>query len=229
MQTELLRWNLDPATTLIRLMALNAQHRGNQVAVREKDFGIWQETTWQQWLDKVLSCAAGLEQLGFGRDSGLVVIGDNRLHLYTANLAAAALRGQAMPIFPDATPDEILHVIEQSKAAFVVAEDQEQVDKILDLRERCPFIKTIIYDDFRGLKDYKAPGLLSWHDLIERGALRLTQEKGLRELLLTSANPDDVAVIIHSSGTTGKPKGVLLTHRNVLSGVANAFHARPFG
>jgi len=228
MQTDLSRWNLDPNTTLIRLLALNAQARGDQVAVREKDFGIWQQTTWQQWLDLVLSCAAGLEQLGFQRDSGLVVIGDNRLNLYTGNLAAAVLCGQAMPIYPDATPDEILHVIEQSKAAFVVAEDQEQVDKILDLRERCPFIQTIIYDDVRGLADYKAAGLLSWHEVIERGAKRLAQEEGLRQSLLMRAQPDDVAVIIHSSGTTGKPKGVLLTHRNVLSGVSNAFQADSF-
>lgn len=228
MQTDPSRWNLHPDTTLIRLLALNAQHRGNQVAVREKDLGIWQQTTWHQWLELTLSCAAGLEQLGFARGNGLVVVGDNRLHLYTGNLAAAALCGQAMPIYPDATPDEILHIIEQSKAAFVIAEDQEQVDKILDLRERCPFIKTIIYDDARGLTDYKAPGLLSWREVVALGAKRLTDETGLRDALIVRAQADDVAVIIHSSGTTGKPKGVLLTHSNVLAGVSNAFQADSF-
>jgi long-chain acyl-CoA synthetase len=228
MQTDPSRWNLHPDTTLIRLLALNAQHRGNQVAVREKDLGIWQQTTWHQWLELTLSCAAGLEQLGFARGNGLVVVGDNRLHLYTGNLAAAALCGQAMPIYPDATPDEILHIIEQSKAAFVIAEDQEQVDKILDLRERCPFIKTIIYDDARGLTDYKTPGLLSWREVVALGAKRLTDETGLRDALIVRAQADDVAVIIHSSGTTGKPKGVLLTHSNVLAGVSNAFQADSF-
>lgn len=228
MQAEAPRWALDPQTTLIRLLALHAQHRGEAVAVREKDKGIWQQTTWQQWLDQVLACAAGMEQLGFVRDSGLIVIGDNRLHLYSGNLAASTLCGQAMPIYPDATPDEILHVIEQSKAAFVVAEDQEQVDKILDLRTRCPFIQTIIYDDPRGLGDYDAPGLIAWQTLIEQGRDRLSAEPGLREALIARAQPDDVAVIIHSSGTTGKPKGVLLSHRNVLSGVANAYRAESF-
>ncbi|MEY4362977.1 MAG: hypothetical protein RLZZ24_329, partial [Pseudomonadota bacterium] len=228
MQAESTRWNFDANSTLIRLLALNAQHRGEQVAVREKDLGIWQQTTWQQWLDEVLACAAALEQLGFGRDSGLVVLGDNRLHLYSGNLAASTLRGQAMPVYPDATPEEILHVIEQSQAAFVIAEDQEQVDKILDLRDRCGFIRTIIYEDPRGLADYDAEGLVSWDDLMQRGRARLAQEPSLKAALIERAQPDDVAVIIHSSGTTGKPKGVLLTHRNVLSGVANAYQAQSF-
>ena len=228
MQAESTRWNFDANSTLIRLLALNAQHRGEQVAVREKDLGIWQQTTWQQWLDEVLACAAALEQLGFERDSGLVVLGDNRLHLYSGNLAASTLRGQAMPVYPDATPEEILHVIEQSQAAFVIAEDQEQVDKILDLRDRCGFIRTIIYEDPRGLADYDAEGLVSWDDLMQRGRARLAQEPSLKTALIERAQPDDVAVIIHSSGTTGKPKGVLLTHRNVLSGVANAYQAQSF-
>ena len=228
MQAESTRWNFDANSTLIRLLALNAQHRGEQVAVREKDLGIWQQTTWQQWLDEVLACAAALEQLGFERDSGLVVLGDNRLHLYSGNLAASTLRGQAMPVYPDATPEEILHVIEQSQAAFVIAEDQEQVDKILDLRDRCGFIRTIIYEDPRGLADYDAQGLVSWDDLMQRGRARLAQEPSLKAALIERAQPDDVAVIIHSSGTTGKPKGVLLTHRNVLSGVANAYQAQSF-
>ena len=228
MQGEPTRWNLDPETTLPRLLALHARTRGDAVAVREKDLGIWQETTWAQWLDEVLACAAGLEALGFARDSGLVVIGDNRLHLYSGNIAAATLCGQAMPVYPDATPDEILHVIEQAGAGFVLAEDQEQVDKILDLRERCPHLRHIVYEDPRGMGAYDAPGLVSWQALIERGQQRLTAEPGLRESLIERAQPDDIAVIIHSSGTTGKPKGVLLSHRNVLSGVRNAYQAKSF-
>ena len=227
MQTDT-RWNLQNDTTLIRLLALNAQHRGDTVAVREKDLGIWQQTTWSQWLDEVLDCAAALEALGFQRGDGMVVLGDNRLHLYSGNVAAATLCGHAMPVYPDATPDEILHVIEQSQAAFVMAEDQEQVDKILDLRERCPHIRHIIYEDPRGLGGYQAEGLLSWADLVARGRARLQAEPALRDSLIARSQPDDVAVVIHSSGTTGKPKGVLLSHRNVLSGVANAYQVNSF-
>ena len=129
------RWNFDSNTTLVRVLALNARHRPDGIALREKDRGIWRQTTWKEWLESVLCFAAGLESLGFGRASGLVVVGDNRPHLYTGMLAAGALCGHAMPVYPDATPEEIRHVIEQSEASFVLAEDQEQVDKILDLRE----------------------------------------------------------------------------------------------
>ena len=222
------RWNFDSNTTLVRVLALNAQHRPDGIALREKDRGIWRQTTWKEWLESVLCFAAGLESLGFGRASGLVVVGDNRPHLYTGMLAAGALCGHAMPVYPDATPEEIRHVVEQSEASFVLAEDQEQVDKILDLREACPHLTHVVYDDARGLAAYPDAGLASWAQLQDIGARRLRDEPGLREALLARAQPDDAAVFIHSSGTTGKPKGVVLTHRNVLSGVANAYRAKAF-
>ena len=222
------RWDFQTDRTLIELLALNARHRPQGVALREKDRGIWQQTTWSQWLDEVLCCAAGLEALGFGPGSGLVVLGDNRPHLYSGLLAAAALCGHPMPVYPDATPDEIQHVIEQAAARFVLAEDQEQVDKILDLRESCPHIAHVIYDDPRGLGAYADPGLVAWSALVEQGRSRLQADPALREQLLHRAQPGDVAVFIHSSGTTGKPKGVVLSHRNVLSGVANAYQAKAF-
>ena len=222
------RWDFRTDHTLVQLLALNAAQRPTAIALREKDRGIWQQTTWAQWLDEVLCCAAGLESLGFGPGSGLVVLGDNRPHLYSGMLAAGALRGHAMPVYPDATPDEIRHVVEQSGASFVLAEDQEQVDKMLDLRESCPHIDHVLYDDPRGLGAYTDAGLLSWTDLLARGQSRLQAEPTLRSQLLQRARPDDVAVFIHSSGTTGKPKGVVLTHSNVLSGVANAYRAKAF-
>jgi long-chain acyl-CoA synthetase len=222
------RWDFRTDHTLIDLLALNAKHRPDGIAVREKDRGIWQQTRWSEWLDEVLCCAAGLEALGFGPGSGLVVVGDNRPHLYSGMLAASALCGHAMPVYPDATPDEIRHVIEQSSAGFVLAEDQEQVDKILDLREGCSHITHIIYDDPRGLGAYADTGLVAWSTLVEQGRARLQADPALREQLLHRARPEDVAVFIHSSGTTGKPKGVMLTHSNVLSGVANAYRAKAF-
>ena len=222
------RWDFRTDRTLIELLALNAAHRPHGIALREKDRGIWQQTTWAAWLDEVLCCAAGLESLGFGPGSGLVVLGDNRPHLYSAMLAAGALRGHAMPVYPDATPDEIRHVVEQAEARFVLAEDQEQVDKMLDLRESCAHIDHVLYDDPRGMGAYTDAGLLSWTALITQGQSRLQADPALREQLLNRAKPHDVAVFIHSSGTTGKPKGVVLTHSNVLSGVANAYRAKAF-
>ena len=223
------RWDFNPDTNLVQILATNAVGIPDHVALREKDRGIWQQTTWAQWLELVLSCAAGLEALGFTGDDGLLVLGDNRPNLYTGMLAAGALAGHAMPVYPDATGDEIRHVLLHSDVRFVLAEDQEQVDKILELRDAKLPLERIIYDDPRGLGAYEDSGLVSWQKLIEQGAARLKNEPGLREQLIARAQPDDALVFIHSSGTTGRPKGVVLSHRNVLSGVANAYKAKAFG
>ena len=169
-------WNFEVDTTLIRILAANAQALPQRVAMREKDRGIWQQITWQQTLEQVLRCAAGLQSLGLKPGEAILVLGDNRPHLYMGMLSAGALRGYAMPVFPDATPDEILHVVQHVHVRFVLAEDQEQVDKVLDLRERGAPIEQIVYDNPRGLGRYKAPGLISWADLQALGARRLAEE-----------------------------------------------------
>ncbi len=222
-------WNLDPDTTLLRILAANAAHYGSVVALREKDQGIWQQKTWSQVCDQVLACAAALEDLGFHAGDSLLIAGDNRPHLYLGMLAAAALRGRAVPVFSEATPDELLPVIQSVHIRFALAEDQEQVDKLLELRDRGAGIATLIYDDPRGLAKYTVPGLRAWQSLEQQGRQRLAASAELRRALVERAQPDDAAVIIHSSGTTGKPKGVVLSHRNVLSGVRNAHAAGAFG
>ena len=198
------------------------------MAIREKDRGIWQQTRWSQALNAVLGCAAGLQSLGLGRREALLVLGDNRPHLYMGMLSAGALGCYAMPVYPDATLEEILHVAQDVRVRFVLAEDQEQVDKALELRERGAPIEHIVYDNPRGLARYRAEGLVSWDALQSLGAGRLAAESGLREALIGQAQPEDPAVFIHSSGTTGKPKGVVLSHRNVLAGVRNAHRAGAF-
>jgi long-chain acyl-CoA synthetase len=221
-------WDFGSATTLPRILAANARAFPERVALREKDRGIWQQTTWQQWHDAVLACAAGLEALGFRRGDALLVVGDNRPRLYTGIVAAGMLAGHPMPVYPDAAPDEVRHVIQASAVRFVLAEDQEQVDKILDLRATCPTVEHIVYDDPRGLAGYPDPGLVAWQVLQERGTQRLRDDPALREALVERAQPEDAAVFIHSSGTTGRAKGVVLSHRNVLAGVANAHRAHAF-
>ena len=196
--------------------------------MREKDRGIWQQITWQQMLDAVLACAAGLQSLGLSRGEALMVLGDNRPHLYMGMVSAGALGCYAMPVYPDATPDEILHVIQDVKVRFVLAEDQEQVDKALDLRERGAPIEHIVYDNPRGIGRYRAAGLLSWDEVQALGTNRFQNEPGLAQTLIDFSGPDDPAVFVHSSGTTGKPKGVVLRHRNVLAGVRNAHRAGAF-
>jgi long-chain acyl-CoA synthetase len=221
-------WDLGADTTLIRILARNAALLGQRVAMREKHLGIWQETSWAQLLDDTLACAAGMEHLRFGRKDALLVLGDNRPRLYMGMLAAGMLGGYAMPVYPDATHDEIRHFMHEANVRFVLAEDQEQVDKVLDLGDEGKPIDHIIYDEPRGLASYPNPGLVSWDKLLAIGADRLRAEPNLRNALIERAQPDGPAVFVHSSGTTGKPKGVVLSHRNLLAGVGNAHRGGAF-
>ncbi|MFZ2660378.1 AMP-dependent synthetase/ligase [Rhodoferax sp.] len=221
-------WDLGADTTLIRILARNAALLGRRVAMREKHLGIWQETSWSQLLDDTLACAAGMEHLGFDREDALLVLGDNRPRLYMGMLAAGMLGGYAMPVYPDATHDEIRHFMHEAHVRFVLAEDQEQVDKVLDLGDQGKSIGHIIYDEPRGLASYPNPGLVSWDKLLTIGAERLRAEPKLRNALIERAQPDGPAVFVHSSGTTGKPKGVVLSHRNLLAGVGNAHRGGAF-
>ena len=221
-------WDFDPGTTLVRLLAANASADPDRIAMREKDRGIWQETSWRQVYETVLACAAGLQELGLEPGQAVLVLGDNRPRLYLGMLASGALRALPMPVYPDATPEEVLHALQDVAVRIVLAEDQEQVDKALDLRERGAALPCIVYDDPRGMARYAVPGLVSWQALEASGRSRLAADPTLGETLTMLAQPEDPAVLIHSSGTTGKPKGVPLRHRNVLAGVRNAFRAKAF-
>jgi long-chain acyl-CoA synthetase len=222
-------WDFNPATTLPKIVAANARAVPGLVAFREKDRGIWQEFTWDQVSRSLLAAAAGLQARGLDRGQGVLVLGDNRPRLYIGMLSVSALGAFPMPVFPDATPQEVLHVAQEVEIAFALCEDQEQVDKALDLRERGARIGGIVYDNPRGLARYRAPGLVSWAELEAQGRERLAADPSLAEAILSIASPEDCAVFIHSSGTTGKPKGVVLTHANILSGVRNAYRCGAYG
>ena len=185
-------------------------------------------TAWRNYLDQVLALAAGLEALGFLPGEPLVVIGDNRVRLYVAMLAAAMLRGYPAPVYAEMPPEELQHFARGGQARFAVAEDQEQVDKLLELRQRTGAPAHILYDDPRGVANYGAPGLLSVDAVAARGQARLDGDPGLAAALIARAGPDDGAVLLHSSGTTGRPKGILLRHRQLTAAVANAAAADYF-
>ncbi len=221
-------WAFETDTTLVRVLAANARAFPDRAALREKDLGVWQETSWAEALESMLCFAAGLEGLGFRAEDAMLVLGDNRPRLYLGMISAGALGGYAMPVFPDATPDEIRHFTQEAQARFALAEDQEQVDKLLDLRAHGAATEHIVYDDPRGLANYPEPGLVSWERLVAQGAQRLDAAPGARDELIRRALPDGPAVFVHSSGTTGKPKGVVLSHRNLLAGVRNAYRAGAF-
>jgi long-chain acyl-CoA synthetase len=210
------------AGTLLSLLARNVSLHPKGIAMRERDRGVWREVTWSAMLAQVLAFAAWLDAQGFKAGEGLLVIGDNRPQLYFGMLSAAALRGLAAPVYPDTPPDDLAFYAGNSRARFALAEDQEQVDKLIELRTRTGLPEVIIYDDPRGLANYTASGLYAWTQVERLGAERLAREAGLRDDLVARAQPSDVAVLLHSSGTTGKPKGVPLQHRRVIAAARNA-------
>ncbi|WP_342643587.1 AMP-dependent synthetase/ligase [Rhodoligotrophos ferricapiens] len=208
--------------TLISALARNAIEDADRIGFRERDYGVWQEASWRDVLGEVLSFAAGMEGLGLGPGEAVTVVGDNRARLYYAMLAAMALRAFPAPVFPDVPVDELVDYTRNGSPNVAVAEDQEQVDKLLDLRERTGRPRTIIYDDVRGIGAYKVDGIVSADAVIEAGRKRLASEPSLAQGLVDRAQADDIAVLLHSSGTTGLPKGIPLRHRNVITGISNA-------
>ncbi|TPQ52219.1 long-chain fatty acid--CoA ligase [Prosthecomicrobium hirschii] len=212
----------DLPQTLIAALVRNATVYRDRIAFRERRYGIWQEQTWTEVLDEVLAIAAGLESLGLSAGSAMTVIGDNRPRLYYAMLAANMLRAFPSPAFPDIPLEELIAATRHGNAMIAIGEDQEQVDKLLELRAATGRAATILYDDERGFDTYAVEGLMSIEALVGRGRERLAREPGLRDRLIGAARADDVTVLLHSSGTTGLPKGIPLLHRNVTQGVANA-------
>ena len=212
---------------LLQRLADNARQFPNQVAMRERDHGVWQEYTWQEYLDTVLAFAAALEARGVGPHDIVLVIGDNRPALYFSMLGAIALRAIPSPAYPDTQPEELAGQIQREHIRLAVAEDQEQVDKLLQVHEEhaCP-LDLIIYDDPRGLSDSNT--LVAFKTLVREGQSRLQSQPSLRDDLVSRASVHDVAALLHSSGTTGTPKGIPLKHGHILHGVRYAADAGYF-
>lgn len=213
---------------LLTRLAANAAQHPTEIAMRERDRGIWQEYSWSDYLTAVLEFAAGLEARGVKPGDIVLVIGDNRPNLYFAMLALAALRAIPSPAYPDAPTEELAAQMARENIRCAIAEDQEQVDKMMEARERHPDLRLVIYDDPRGLKGREPEGVAGFDDLRAEGAARLKADPGLAKDLIARPSVHDVAVLMHSSGTTGAPKGIPLKHGHVLSGVRNAAAAGYF-
>jgi long-chain acyl-CoA synthetase len=203
-------------TTFTRLLLEHAARRPEAAALREKEFGIWQTLTWRDVALLVRELACGLAQAGLKRGDHLVVIGENRPRLYASMLAAQSLGAIPVPLYQDAVAAEFIFPITNADVCFAIVEDQEQVDKMLEVREQCPQLRGIWFDDPRGLRNYDEPGLATLDSLIETGRMFNATQPKFFEGEAQKTQPDDVAAMFFTSGTTGNPKGVVHTHNTLI-------------
>ena len=203
-------------TTFPRLLMKHAAERPDAPAMREKEYGIWQGHSWSSMAALVEHIACGLHQAGLTRGAHMVVIGANRPRLYATMLAAQSLGAIPIPLYQDAVGAECVFPITNADVRLAMVEDQEQVDKLLEIRDRCPDLATLIYDNPRGLRNYAEPGLRSLDALIESGRSFAQSQPGFFAAQLALGQPDEVAAMFFTSGTTGNPKGVVHTHSTLI-------------
>ena len=203
---------LQSLSTFPRLLMHHAQVRPSHPATREKDMGIWQTWTWSQVAEEVRAMASGLAELGFKRGDNLAIIGDNRPRLYWAMYAAQCLGGVPVPMYQDAVAAEMIFVLQDAGIKFAIVEDQEQVDKLLENKAQCPALQHVLYDDPRGMRHYNQPFLHGLDEVQEMGRIHNRNHPEFIDGEIALGQSEDVAVMLYTSGTTGKPKGVCQTH-----------------
>ena len=208
---------VESADTFPKILRKNAEKYGhNKIAIREKDYGIWQSYSWQDYYDQVRDFALGLTSLGFKRDDVLAIIGDNRPQLYWGMAAAQSLGGVPIALYQDAIESELEFILAHSEARFTLAEDQEQSDKLLSLKKDNPKIEYIIYNDPKGMRNYTEPFLMAFDHVQELGRKFGEENPNYIEDEINKGTADDLAIICYTSGTTGNPKGVLLPYHAVV-------------
>jgi long-chain acyl-CoA synthetase len=203
-------------TTFPRLLLAHAAQRPHDAAMREKEYGIWQTVTWSQMAQLVRGMACGLHDAGLRDGEHVVLIGANRPRLYAMMLAVQSLRAVPIPLYQDAVGGECVFPINNADVRFAFAEDQEQVDKLLEIRGECKQLEAIYYDDPRGLRNYSEPGLHSLDALIAAGEVFAKEHPDFFGAEVDKAQPDEVAAMFFTSGTTGNAKGVMHSHRTLL-------------
>jgi long-chain acyl-CoA synthetase len=220
---------IDKDLTIPKLFLKAAEKYGDRkVAMREKEFGIWVPITWKQYYENVKRIALGMVALGLERGDKVAMIGDNRPEALWAEMAAMCVGGVGIWLFQDSLIDEVQYIIDHSDAKMMVGEGQEEVDKCLLIKERCPKLKKVIWDDPKGMRDYADPLLISLKEVMERGQALEKKEPSLFEEMIAKGTGEDVCLLFYTSGTTSVPKGVLLTHTNMLTMGRNLMKVDPY-
>ncbi|RLJ51830.1 long-chain acyl-CoA synthetase [Litoreibacter meonggei] len=200
--------------TLPRLLARNVDKFGDKPAYREKEFGIWQSWTWSEVAEEIEALALGLLTLGVNEGDHIAIIGRNRPYLYWSFVAAEMVGAVPVPLYQDSVAEEIAYVLDHCDARFVIAQDQEQIDKVFEVHDRLPGIEHMVYLDPRGMRKYDHTALTKYQVLQEKG--RADGDRAELNRRLDKQTYDDTCVMLYTSGTTGKPKGVVLSNRNII-------------
>jgi long-chain acyl-CoA synthetase len=218
---------ITPDLTIPKVFVQAVQRYGTKVAMREKEYGIWRPLTWNEYLERVQAIALGLVEMGLERGDKVALIGDNRPEGLWAEMAALAAGGVAVWVYQEALIDEVQYIVDHSDAKFMICEGQEEVDKALAIKDRCPKLKYVVWDDPKGLRHYDDPILTSLDHVMERGRALNENEPHRFSDLVKFGTGEDVALLFYTSGTTSAPKGALLTHWNMLKMGQNLMRVDP--
>ncbi|MCP4470530.1 MAG: long-chain fatty acid--CoA ligase [Gammaproteobacteria bacterium] len=205
-----------PLDTFPKLLQSHVRSRPDQDAIREKDLGIWQSWTWSEAAVEIRALACGLASLGLKRGEKLAIIGDNRPRLYWGMTAAQAFGAIPVPLYQDSVADEMAYVLDNADVKIALVEDQEQVDKLLEIRERCPQLEHIIFDDPRGLRLYEQEFMHDYQKIQQVGIEFDRDHPDFYEREVAAGSGDEISIMLYTSGTTGHPKGVVLSNDNVI-------------
>ncbi len=213
--------------TIPHLFWSRVQEWSDRTAMREKDFGIWKDITWREYGEKAKYVGLGLVNLGLEKGDRVAIISENNPEWLYVDMGTMGVGGVTVGIYPTDSPQQVEYVVGHCGAKFFFAEDEEQLDKILEIRKNLPQLQKIIVMDMEGLRDFSDPMVMSFDELLDLGKILDHQEPALFQKLLHGSKPEDLAILIYTSGTTGPPKGAMISHSNVLEGMEGLWDLVP--